>query len=1088
MPKNKDVKKVLVIGSGPIVIGQAAEFDYAGTQACRSLKEEGIEVVLVNSNPATIMTDKDIADEVYIEPLTVKTLEQIIEKEKPDSILPTLGGQAGLNLGMELDESGFLKSHNVKLLGTTAETIRKAEDRQEFKDTMEKIGQPVAASLVVHNVKDGVEFANKIGYPVVLRPAFTLGGSGGGIAYNQVQCEEILENGLRLSRASEVLVERCIAGWKEIEYEVMRDSAGNCITVCNMENIDPVGVHTGDSIVVAPSQTLSDKEYQMLRSAALNIIDELQITGGCNVQFALHPTSFEYCVIEVNPRVSRSSALASKATGYPIAKVAAKIALGYTLDEIKNAITGKTYASFEPTLDYCVVKFPRLPFDKFITAKRTLTTQMKATGEVMSICTNFEGAMMKAIRSLEQHVDCLTSYDFSELDDDELLERLKVVDDQRIWVIAEALRRGISHDRIHDITKIDLWFIDKLHTLVKMELKLLRIGEKNTEGKQGTVEDAKKIISFDTLLEAKRLEYPDTVISRLTRFSVDVLKQLREELGIKATFKIVDTCAAEFEAATPYYYSVYNGPDSEDEAALSANNGKKKILVLGSGPIRIGQGIEFDYCSVHATWAFKKAGFETIIINNNPETVSTDFDIADKLYFEPLTPEDVENIVKLEKPDGAVVQFGGQTAIKLTQDLMKMGVKIYGTDAKDVDAAEDREIFDQILEETQIKRAQGATVYTAEEAKEVANRLGYPVLVRPSYVLGGQGMQIALSDQEIEEFMNIINRYAQDHPILVDKYLQGIETEVDAVCDGDDIVIPGIMEHIERSGIHSGDSISVYPAQSLSDKVKETIAEYTKRLAKALHVIGLINVQFIAVGDEVYIIEANPRSSRTVPYISKVTGIPIVDLAAKVMMGHKLKDLGYTPGLQPEAGYVAIKMPVFSFEKIRGAEISLGPEMKSTGECLGISKSFNEALYKAFLGAGVNLPKYKQMIITVKDSDKGEIIEIARRYEKLGYIIYATRSTADTLNENGVRARKINRINQESPTVIDLILGHKIDLVIDTPTQGRDKSRDGFLIRRTAIETGVNVITALDTARALVTSLETTSTEENLELVDIAKL
>ncbi|SDA60631.1 carbamoyl-phosphate synthase large subunit [Butyrivibrio sp. INlla18] len=1088
MPKNKDVKKVLVIGSGPIVIGQAAEFDYAGTQACRSLKEEGIEVVLVNSNPATIMTDKDIADEVYIEPLTVKVLEQIIEKEKPDSILPTLGGQAGLNLGMELDESGFLKSHGVKLLGTTAETIRKAEDRQEFKDTMEKIGEPCAASLVVHNVDDGVAFANKIGYPVVLRPAFTLGGSGGGIAYNQTECEEILENGLRLSRANEVLVERCISGWKEIEYEVMRDSAGNCITVCNMENIDPVGVHTGDSIVVAPSQTLSDKEYQMLRSAALNIIDELQITGGCNVQFALHPTSFEYCVIEVNPRVSRSSALASKATGYPIAKVAAKIALGYTLDEIKNAITGKTYASFEPTLDYCVVKFPRLPFDKFITAKRTLTTQMKATGEVMSICTNFEGAMMKAIRSLEQHVDCLTSYDFSELDDEDLLERLKIVDDQRIWVIAEALRRGISHDQIHDITMIDHWFIDKLHTLVKMELKLLRIGEKNSEGKAGTLEDAKKIISYETLLEAKRLEYPDAVISRLTRFTQDVLKELRDEYNIHATFKIVDTCAAEFEAATPYYYSVYNGKDSEDEAALSANSGKKKILVLGSGPIRIGQGIEFDYCSVHATWAFKKAGFETIIINNNPETVSTDFDIADKLYFEPLTPEDVENIVRLEKPDGAVVQFGGQTAIKLTQDLMKMGVKIYGTDAKDVDAAEDREIFDQILEETQIKRAQGATVYTAEEAKEVANRLGYPVLVRPSYVLGGQGMQIALSDAEIEEFMNIINRYAQDHPILVDKYLQGIETEVDAVCDGEDIVIPGIMEHIERSGIHSGDSISVYPAQSLSDKVKETIAEYTRRLAKALHVIGLINVQFIAVGDEVYIIEANPRSSRTVPYISKVTGIPIVDLAAEVMMGKKLKDLGYKPGLQPEAGYVAIKMPVFSFEKIRGAEISLGPEMKSTGECLGISKNFNEALYKAFVGAGVKLPKYKQMIITVKDSDKGEIIDIARRYEKLGYIIYATRSTADTLNENGVKARKINRISQESPTVIDLILGHKIDLVIDTPTQGRDKSRDGFLIRRTAIETGVNVITALDTARALVTSLETEGTEEGLELVDIAKL
>ncbi|WP_026667709.1 carbamoyl-phosphate synthase large subunit [Butyrivibrio sp. AE2005] len=1088
MPKNKDVKKVLVIGSGPIVIGQAAEFDYAGTQACRSLKEEGVEVILVNSNPATIMTDKDIADEVYIEPLTVKVLEQIIEKEKPDSILPTLGGQAGLNLGMELDESGFLKSHGVKLLGTTAETIRKAEDRQEFKDTMERIGEPCAASLVVHNVQDGVEFANKIGYPVVLRPAFTLGGSGGGIAHNQLECEEILENGLRLSRANEVLVERCIAGWKEIEYEVMRDSAGNCITVCNMENIDPVGVHTGDSIVVAPSQTLSDKEYQMLRSAALNIIDELEITGGCNVQFALHPTSFEYCVIEVNPRVSRSSALASKATGYPIAKVAAKIALGYTLDEIKNAITGKTYASFEPTLDYCVVKFPRLPFDKFITAKRTLTTQMKATGEVMSICTNFEGAMMKAIRSLEQHVDCLTSYDFSELDDEELRERLKVVDDQRIWVIAEALRRGISHEDIHDITLIDIWFIDKLHSLVKMELKLLRIGEKNTMGKDADLAEAKKIISFETLLEAKRLEYPDAVISRFTRFSEDVLKELRYDYNIKATFKIVDTCAAEFAAETPYYYSVYNGPDSEDEAALKSSTDKKKILVLGSGPIRIGQGIEFDYCSVHATWAFKKAGFETIIINNNPETVSTDFDIADKLYFEPLTPEDVENIVRLEKPDGAVVQFGGQTAIKLTQDLMKMGVKIYGTDAKDVDAAEDREIFDQILEETQIKRAQGATVYTAEEAKEVANRLGYPVLVRPSYVLGGQGMQIALCDEEIEEFMNIINRYAQDHPILVDKYLQGVETEVDAVCDGEDIVIPGIMEHIERSGIHSGDSISVYPAQSLSDKVKQTIAEYTRRLAKALHVIGLINVQFIAVGDDVYIIEANPRSSRTVPYISKVTGIPIVDLAAEVMLGKKLKDLGYTPGLQPEAGYVAIKMPVFSFEKIRGAEISLGPEMKSTGECLGISKNFNEALYKAFLGAGVNLPKYKQMIITVKDSDKGEIIDIARRYEKLGYIIYATRSTADTLTENGVKARKINRINQESPTVIDLILGHKIDLVIDTPTQGRDKSRDGFLIRRTAIETGVNVITALDTAKALVTSLENESTEEGLELVDIAKI
>jgi carbamoyl-phosphate synthase large subunit len=1070
MPKNKDVKKVLVIGSGPIVIGQAAEFDYAGTQACRSLKEEGIEVVLVNSNPATIMTDRDIADEVYIEPLTAKVLEQIIEKEKPDSVLPTLGGQAGLNLGMELDESGFLAKHNIKLLGTTAETIKKAEDRQEFKDTMEKIGEPCAPSLVVHDVPAGVEFARQIGYPVVLRPAYTLGGSGGGIAHDQAELEDILANGLRLSRVGEVLVERCIAGWKEIEYEVMRDSAGNCITVCNMENIDPVGVHTGDSIVVAPSQTLSDKEYQMLRSAALNIIDELKITGGCNVQFALHPTSFEYCVIEVNPRVSRSSALASKATGYPIAKVAAKIALGYTLDEIKNAITGKTYASFEPTLDYCVVKFPRLPFDKFITAKRTLSTQMKATGEVMSICTNFEGAMMKAIRSLEQHVDCLMSYDFSALTDEELTQRLAVIDDQRIWVIAEALRRNFSYDQIHEITMIDHWFINKLHVLVRMEQKL-----KNEK------------LTPETLLEAKRLEFPDSVIGRLTGMSADEVKKMRYDNNITATYKIVDTCAAEFAAATPYYYSVYNGPDSENEADASEKK-KKKILVLGSGPIRIGQGIEFDYCSVHATWAFQKAGYETIIINNNPETVSTDFDIADKLYFEPLTPEDVENVVRQEKPDGAVVQFGGQTAIKLTQDLMKMGVKIFGTDAKDVDAAEDREIFDEILEQTQIARAAGSTVYTAEEAKEVANRLGYPVLVRPSYVLGGQGMQIALSDQEIEEFMNIINRYAQDHPILVDKYLQGTETEVDAVCDGEDIVIPGIMEHIERSGVHSGDSISVYPAQTLSENVKKTIAEYTRRLAKALHVIGLINVQFIAVGEKVYIIEANPRSSRTVPYISKVTGIPIVDLAAQVMMGKKLKDLGYTPGLQPEAGYVAIKMPVFSFEKIRGAEISLGPEMKSTGECLGISKTFNEALYKAFLGAGINLPKYKQMIITVKDADKGEIIDIARRYEALGYTIYATLSTAETLNQNGVHARRVNKISQESPTVMDLILGHKIDLVIDTPTQGRDKTRDGFLIRRTAIETGVNVITALDTARALVSSLETACKEDNLQLVDIAKL
>ncbi|CDF41603.1 carbamoyl-phosphate synthase large chain [Roseburia sp. CAG:182] len=913
-------------------------------------------------------------------------------------------------------------------------------------------------------MEDGIKFTNTIGYPVVLRPAYTLGGSGGGIAHDENELIDILSNGLRLSRVGEVLVERCIAGWKEIEYEVMRDAAGNCITVCNMENIDPVGVHTGDSIVVAPSQTLGDKEYQMLRTSALKIISELNITGGCNVQYALNPESFEYCVIEVNPRVSRSSALASKATGYPIAKVAAKIALGYTLDEIKNAITGKTYASFEPMLDYCVVKIPRLPFDKFITAKRTLTTQMKATGEVMSICTNFEGALMKAIRSLEQHVDSLMSYDFTGLSDEELEKQLHVVDDRRIWVIAEALRRKVDYKKIHEITKIDEWFIDKLAIIVEMEAAL-----KNEP------------LTVELLKEAKRIEFPDKVIAELTGKSEEDIKEMRYRNGITAAFKMVDTCAAEFEATTPYYYSCFG---SEDEVIKT--NPKKKVLVLGSGPIRIGQGIEFDFCSVHATWAFAKEGYETIIINNNPETVSTDFDIADKLYFEPLTPEDVENIVNVEHPDGAVVQFGGQTAIKLTESLMKMGVPILGTKAEDVDAAEDRELFDEILEQTGIPRAAGGTVYTAEEAKAVANRLGYPVLVRPSYVLGGQGMQIAFSDEEIEEFMAVINRYEQDHPILVDKYLQGKEIEVDAVCDGTDILIPGIMEHIERTGVHSGDSISVYPAPTISDTVKETIAEYSRRLAKALHVIGLINIQFIAMGEEVYVIEVNPRSSRTVPYISKVTGIPIVDLATEVIIGKKIRDLGYEPGLQPAADYFAIKMPVFSFEKIRGAEISLGPEMKSTGECLGIAKNFNEALYKAFLGAGVKLPKYKQMIITVKDADKPEAAEVAKRFEKLGYKIYATRSTAKFLQEKGVDALRVNKISQESPNVMDLILGHKIDLVIDTPTQGRDKSRDGFLIRRNAIETGVNVITAMDTANALATSLE--NAEDTLTLVDIAKV
>ncbi|CUP09105.1 Carbamoyl-phosphate synthase large chain [[Eubacterium] contortum] len=1064
MPKDNSIKKVLVIGSGPIIIGQAAEFDYAGTQACRSLKEEGVEVVLLNSNPATIMTDKDIADKVYIEPLTVEVVEQLIRKERPDSVLPTLGGQAGLNLAMELDEAGFFKENNVRLIGTTSETIKKAEDRLEFKATMEKIGEPVAASLVVENVADGLAFANEIGYPVVLRPAYTLGGSGGGIARNSEQLVEILENGLRLSRVGQVLVERCIAGWKEIEYEVMRDSKGNCITVCNMENIDPVGVHTGDSIVVAPSQTLGDKEYQMLRTSALNIISELNITGGCNVQYALNPESFEYCVIEVNPRVSRSSALASKATGYPIAKVAAKIALGYTLDEIKNAITGKTYASFEPMLDYCVVKIPRLPFDKFISAKRTLTTQMKATGEVMSICDNFEGALMKAIRSLEQHVDSLMSYDFTGLSDDKLREQLAIVDDMRIWRIAEAIRRNMTYEQIHEITMIDFWFIDKLAILVEMEESLK--SEKLTP---------------ELLREAKRIEFPDQVIAALTGRSEEEIHDMRHANGIVASYKMVDTCAAEFAAATPYYYSVYGRENEVEET-----RGRKKVLVLGSGPIRIGQGIEFDFCSVHCTWAFSKEGYETIIVNNNPETVSTDFDIADKLYFEPLTPEDVKSIVDIEKPDGAVVQFGGQTAIKLTESLMKMGVPILGTSAENVDKAEDRELFDEILEQCQIPRPTGGTVYTAQEAKEVANRLGYPVLVRPSYVLGGQGMQIAINDHDIDEFIGIINRIAQDHPILVDKYLQGKEIEVDAVCDGEDILIPGIMEHIERAGIHSGDSISVYPAQSLSQAVKDKIAEYTRRLAKSLHVIGLINIQFIVCGDEdVYVIEVNPRSSRTVPYISKVTGIPIVPLATKVIIGGKIRELGYTPGLQKEAEYIAIKMPVFSFEKIRGADISLGPEMKSTGECLGIAKTFGEALYKAFIGAGIKLPKFKNMIMTVRDEDHQDAAEIGRRFAAIGYRIFATAGTARALNEARVKAIPVRKIEQESPNLLDLILGHEIDLVIDIPAQGADHSRDGFIIRRNAIETGVNVLTAMDTAQALITSLENTDIQK-LTLIDIA--
>ena len=1064
MPKNKDIKKVLVIGSGPIIIGQAAEFDYAGTQACRALKEEGIEVVLINSNPATIMTDKDIADHVYIEPLTVPVVKNLILKEKPDSILPTLGGQNALNIAMALADEGFLEAHNVRTIGTDTTTIKLAEDRLEFKELMERIHEPVAASTVVNHVDDALEFAEKIGYPVVVRPAYTLGGTGGGIAETPEELHDICTNGLRLSRVSQCLIERCIAGWKEIEYEVMRDGNGNCITVCNMENVDPVGVHTGDSIVVAPSQTLGDKEYQMLRSSALNIITALNIKGGCNVQFALNPNSFEYCVIEVNPRVSRSSALASKATGYPIAKLAAKIALGYSLDEIVNAVTGKTYASYEPTLDYIVCKIPKWPFDKFYGASRKLGTQMKATGEVMAICNNFEGALMKALRSLEQNVFYLSIPEMEGKDTEYLRTKLKDVDDQRIFAVAEALRQGITEEEIHNITKIDSWFIDKIKHLVEIENKL------KTEE-----------LTPELLKAAKRVEFPDRVIADLTGKDKNEIHDYRLENNITAAFNTVDTCAAEFDAETPYFYSVYGG-----EHEIKPDNTRKKVMVLGSGPIRIGQGIEFDYCSVHCVWALRAAGYETIIVNNNPETVSTDFDIADRLYFEPLTQEDVQSIVELEKPDGAIVQFGGQTAIKLTQDLMDMGVPILGTSADSVDAAEDRERFDEVLEKCEIDRPRGATVFTVDEALEVANKLGYPVLVRPSYVLGGAGMEIALNDGDIKKFMKIINRQFQEHPILIDKYLSGKEVEVDAVCDENGVLIPGVMEHVERAGVHSGDSISVYPPQKIKPEIKQVICDYTQRLAKALHVIGLINIQFIVYEDEVYVIEVNPRSSRTIPYISKVTDIPVVDVATKVIMGHSIKDQGYEYGLQPEKETVAVKMPVFSFEKIKGAEISLGPEMKSTGEVLGIAKTFDEAIYKAFIGTGINLPKRKNIICTIKDSSKEEFLPIAKQFYMFGYDLYSTEGTYNFLKEHDVPVHRVNRIAEKSNTIFDLMLTDTVDLVIDIPTRN-DNLKDGFLIRRFAVEAGIPIYTSLDTAQALINCLEKRH-QGPTSLVDITKL
>ena len=1046
MARDLSIKKVLVIGSGPIIIGQAAEFDYAGTQACRALREEGVEVVLINSNPATIMTDADIADKVYIEPLTVPVVKKLIMEEKPDSILPTLGGQNALNIAMALADEGFLEEHNVRTIGTNTDTIKLAEDRLEFKNLMERINEPCAASIVVNHVNDALEFAEKIGYPVVVRPAYTLGGTGGGIANNEKELHDICSNGLRLSRVSQCLIERCIAGWKEIEYEVMRDSAGNCITVCNMENLDPVGVHTGDSIVVAPSQTLSDKEYQMLRSSALNIITALNIEGGCNVQYALNPNSFEYCVIEVNPRVSRSSALASKATGYPIAKLAAKIALGYTLDEIKNAVTGKTYASYEPTLDYVVCKIPKWPFDKFVDASRKLGTQMKATGEVMSICNNFEGALMKALRSLEQNVFYLHLDAFTKLTHDELKQKLKDVDDQRIFAVAESLRKGITEQEIHEITKIDVWFIDKIKHLVEMEERI------KTEE-----------LTVDLLKQAKRLQFPDRVIAELTGKTEQEIHQMRKENNIVSAYKVVDTCAAEFDAQTPYYYSIQGGVNE-----VEPQREKKKIMVLGSGPIRIGQGIEFDYCSVHCVWALKAAGYDTIIVNNNPETVSTDFDIADRLYFEPLTAEDVESIVDIEKPDGAIVQFGGQTAIKLTKALTDMGVKILGTDADDVDAAEDRERFDEILEKCHIDRPRGSTVFTTEEAIEVANKLGYPVLVRPSYVLGGAGMEIALNDGDIKKFMKIINRQYQEHPILIDKYLSGKEVEVDAVCDGHGILIPGIMEHVERAGVHSGDSITMYPSQNISDEIKGKVLDYTKKLALAIGIKGMINIQFIEFEGNLYVIEVNPRASRTVPYISKVSGVPIVDLATKVMLGEKLIDLGYGVDVYPEPKLVSVKVPVFSTQKLPKVEVSLGPEMKSTGEVLGVGRDVKEALYKGFIGGGMYPAMKKGKILaTINKHDKAEFLPIAKDLAKIGYKFMATEGTRKLLQGVGIECEEVRRINEAHPNILDVVKNKEIDLVVNTPTKGNDSKRDGFLIRRVAIERNTGVITALDTLRAI---------------------
>ena len=1065
MPLRKDIKKVLVIGSGPIIIGQAAEFDYAGTQACRALKQEGLEVVLINSNPATIMTDKAMADKVYIEPLTLDVVKKIIEIEKPDSVLSTLGGQTGLTLSMQLAECGFLAEHGVKLLGANPETIHKAEDRQAFKDTMEKIGEPCIPSKVVETVDDAVDFAEVIGYPVIVRPAFTLGGTGGGIAYNEDELRDISTNGLRLSPITQVLIEKCISGWKEIEFEVIRDSKGSVITVCSMENFDPVGVHTGDSIVIAPAVTLTDKEYQMLRTAALNIISELKVEGGCNCQFALHPTSFEYAVIEVNPRVSRSSALASKATGYPIAKVATRIAIGYSLDEILNQVTGKTYACFEPALDYVVVKFPKWAFDKFVYAKRTLGTQMMATGEVMAIGTSFEQAMMKAVRSIELGMDTLNLKKLERLSDDDVKNQLYAVDDERAFVVFEALKRGISVETIHEITKIDCWFLSKLKNLAELEKFLA----------EGTLTEEK----YDL---AKRYGYLDSTIERISGQKCP--KRTR------AVFKMVDTCAGEFKAETPYFYSTFDEENEAKQFIESRDTGKKKVIVFGSGPIRIGQGIEFDYCSVHCVWALKEMGYEAVICNNNPETVSTDFDTGDRLYFDPLTKEDVEAIIETEQPYGVVVQFGGQTAIKLTKHLHEMGVNILGTSADSIDAAEDRERFDELLNKCGIPRPAGHTVMNTEEALKAAEELGYPVLMRPSYVLGGQNMIIAHSNQDIIEYMEIIMRGGLENPVLIDKYMMGKEVEVDAICDGTDYVIPGIMEHIERAGIHSGDSISVYPALTLTNKIRNTIIEYTRRLAMELHVIGLVNIQYVVYNDEVYVIEVNPRSSRTVPYISKVTGVPMVDIATKIMLGESLKDQGYTSGLYKEANFIAVKVPVFSFEKLHDVDTALGPEMKSTGECLGIARTFEDALYKGLVAAGYNLEKKTGggVLITVRDTDKQEIIYVAEKFDHLGFDIYATSGTASMLNRNMVAANVVKRASEERPNVMDLLDSGKVDYVISTSAKGRIPAFDSVKIRRKTVERSICCLTAIDTANAVADILIMGKKIDEMEMIDITKI